>query len=100
MLLTIKQSKEMFCPHAAQACEGPGCAMWRWAEAALQRLYTPDDVTATDEPERWDGLTSDWEWHPYDDFMGEPAHWLESLAAAKARRRGYCGLAGKPEITR
>lgn len=121
MLLTEKEAKEKWCPHVRIAvlaghggaacnthpdpyidadcrCAGSRCAMWRWSEPRkARRAYTCDDTTATTDPGNRPGaVPADWCFEPHDAAEGDPAAWVEPEDQANLRRRGYCGLAGKP----
>lgn len=122
MLLTEKEAKEKWCPHVRIAvlaghggaacnthpdrdieadcrCVSSRCAMWRWADApTCQRVQQAHDMHATTEPERPAHVPQSWVFDPYDAEDADCyARWVEPKDEAAARRRGYCGLAGKPE---
>ena len=79
-------------------CIASGCAMWRWGDPApSRRVFVSESQTAISEPVG--EYTGDWPFVPYDPIDGEPACWLEPEDKAAARRRGFCGLAGRPEVT-
>lgn len=77
------------------ACIGSHCMAWRWSTQLRRTYRIADDAAATVEPERPTWVPASWTWTQTED--GEPAGWLEPEADAQARRRGYCGLAGRPE---
>lgn len=107
MLLTEKEAQTgVICPMMQRAgdpertcCYGSGCAMWRWSDPCLdQRTRRCINVYAVTEPERPLSVPSSWIFEPYDDTDADLyAQWIEPMEDAIARRRGYCGLAGKPE---
>lgn len=125
MLLTEKEAAEKWCPHvriavlagtggaacnehpdpeidAACRCVGSRCAMWRWAEPMRRSLWMPESSVPYSEPaapapDRPADVPMSWEWTPAMDPSDPSGGWLEPESEANARRRGYCGLAGKPE---
>ncbi|MDP2322524.1 MAG: hypothetical protein Q8N51_00650 [Gammaproteobacteria bacterium] len=105
---TEAEAKQLWCPMARAAhpdagdaglCLASGCAAWRYADGAhpRARFAQHDDYEAEAEPGRPDGVPTDWRWIPRSesDSQDYPG-WVEPYSAAVARRRGYCGLAGKP----
>jgi hypothetical protein len=99
-------------------CLGSGCMMWRWHEAPprpRERDYdfaeTPEDQTAplVDEPARPAHIPLDWVWEPeawpdndpekaIGGLWREPQDTVDAAnAAERAKRRGFCGLAGRVE---
>lgn len=122
MKMTEKEAAGKWCPHVRIAvlaghggaacnkhpdadidahcrCAGSRCAMWRWADSpSCRRIRLCDQLHATTEPERPSSMPTSWVFEPW-----APAHpdgwaqWIEPEEEAHARRRGYCGLAGKPE---
>lgn len=97
MLLMIKQAKQSLCPMAGQGglCAADGCAMWRWHEPFPQRRVAAAKGGPNVRPPN---VPDDWVFHPYDPCDRDPACWAEPVESAKARRHGYCGLAGRPEV--
>lgn len=83
--------------HPLTTCVGSRCAMWRWAEPYSRQTIPADNPNAETEsaagPRR---APQGWEFCPAED---DNACWVEPEALAHHRRGGYCGLAGKPEIT-
>lgn len=83
-------------------CIADRCAMWRWRQSindvSLTRYGCRDPLAET-EPHRPDGLNPTFEFVPHDPGEGNEACWIEPLASQQARRRGFCGLAGRPEFT-
>lgn len=86
---------------------------WRWFDRAFMpprplRLSSTSVWECEDEPTRPDDVPSSWMWHPFgggDDIAAwiepEEEYWprVEELREdAFYARRGYCGLAGKPEV--
>lgn len=88
--------------HAFNTCIADRCAMWRWEgqqnprRATIRHTANPG---ATAEPERPAHVAASWTFQPYDEHDGESACWIEPEAETIARRRGFCGLAGRPEFT-
>ncbi|MFS2113303.1 hypothetical protein [Herbaspirillum frisingense] len=92
-------------------CIGAQCAMWRWADAAPEmpeaRIWWPKEDEPREEPPRPPDVPASAVWLPLvieDDDMRD-GYWVESqddLATRRAEvlvdRRGYCGLAGRPEV--
>lgn len=81
-------------------CIGHRCMMWRWGELKpMHRFHVCEaSLTATDEQPRDPEVPGSWQWVPASPEAGEPAGWIEPKAEVEARRRGYCGLAGKPDF--
>lgn len=75
------------------ACMGSRCMAWRYEDLARPRFYMCDNPTATQEPEN---RPPNCDWIPFDPDDGESACWVEREDATNARRRGYCGMAGRP----
>ena len=126
MMLTDKEAGEKWCPMVrlakvtghglgdgalagvtynttkrANTCRGSGCMMWRIGQAARRHVVVCDieHCFAETEPPRPDNVPASWEFVAYDGFDdGDPACWVEPDAEATARMRGYCGLAGRPEV--
>lgn len=103
MLLTEKEAYQCICPNQLQmdepTCVGAACMAWRWADAyPCQRIRHCIDSRAVTEPERPSSVPASWVFEPYDATDADLyAQWVEPKDEAQARRRGYCGLAGKPE---
>lgn len=66
-------------------CIGQDCHGWRWSDPALELCGTIHNSSYTPMQA---GLGEGWEWNR--DLQG----WVRPLAG----RRGYCGLAGRPEM--
>ena len=102
-MLTEKEARTKWCPHArlgdedgatfnrrwdnkvheATVCLASDCAMWRWR-------YIPKPRSSKTKVEGWDYLDGD--------ESGEGVEmWIEPEESLQARRRGYCGLAGKTD---
>lgn len=93
-------------------CLGTGCMQWRWGETSPLRKrhaysfgnnsdwFDPKNFreNGIDEPPRPADLPASYEWHR-GDSDSLPA-WYEPESEAGVRRRGFCGLAGKPEFDR
>lgn len=88
-------------PSTAANCLGDKCAAWRW-EVKSQDVYRLSVACAKPfaefEAERPAGLNPEYVFHPYDEAEGEPAKWIEPEHLAQARRTGFCGIAGRPEV--
>jgi hypothetical protein len=101
--VTEEEAKTKWCPHVrayglpefpafnrhsdgsvdrATGCIGSACMMWRWGILPMQ-LHS---FAATDG---WDHVSAE-------DSEDGRELWLEPEAQQMARRRGFCGLAGKP----
>jgi hypothetical protein len=84
-LLTEAQANAVWCPHSGpngygrtespNTCSSAACSQWRWGEGKH------DSMTGTISPGP--------EWRSID---------LINWVRDKPNRRGYCGLAGKPEF--
>ena len=108
MLRTEAEAKEKFCPNSFTApggsdlCFASRCMAWRWydkhSERRVRMPATQEQARCPEEPERPADLPASWEWcGDLWECDGEDNCWLEPQAEADARRRGYCGLAGKVE---
>jgi hypothetical protein len=85
--------------HQRANCIGSQCAMWRWFDKPSQIFHVTvmcEDSWAEVEPERPDDLNEEFVFIPCDEDTN--AHWSEPEKAWMSRRRGYCGLAGRPEV--
>ncbi len=76
-------------------CSGSRCMKWRWRDPLRMQSKPDTDLMAKEQPERPPWIPADWTFEPQDD--DNPASWVEPEEKAQARRRGYCGLAGKPQ---
>lgn len=65
-------------------CLGSDCMAWRWAE-----MTPPAKVSKT--------LIEGWVHIRAEDADDGVEYWIEPDEKRLERRRGYCGLAGKPE---
>ena len=106
MIVTQKEAKRMWCPHARTIdqdmigatvnrdvgkgfpdsdcyCLGDRCMAWRWAQPPMRQV--------SQKP------VDGWEHVPADDSEEYAEHWLEPWESAQSKRPGYCALAGKPE---
>lgn len=92
MLVTEEEAHERFCPlcfprtATGEACIGRTCMAWRWVKDIgyeFKLVQVKDEMTP---PELPDG----WEYHRI--VRDGWAEYRRDLT-----RRGYCGLAGKPE---
>jgi hypothetical protein len=85
----------------AANCVGEKCAMWRWAEPehAVHRVRVMcKQFDAQVEPERPAGMNPALVFTPHEPGDDGGACWVEPEHLWLARRRGYCGLAGRPEV--
>ena len=81
------------------SCIAETCAMWRWVDKPSQVYRVTamcEDRFAETEPERPAGLNNTFVFVPCDE--NADAHWAEPEEVWLSRRRGYCGLAGRPEV--
>lgn len=69
---------------------------WRWADPLRLRGRRAENVNATIEEPRPDGLPASWQWIAADPSDETLAGWSEPESEALARRRGFCGLASVP----
>jgi hypothetical protein len=98
---TESEANETLCPIRGCNCIASACAFWRWSPVTnpsngAQRFYVSDNTSATEERDagqKPEGREH-WQFVPCD---GDPAGWLEPRSDADLRRKGYCGIAGKPE---
>ena len=110
--MTEQEAKTKWCPHmpycvnphqvavvsAAEykqtRCCASGCMMWRWAESVQEYgLIDTASKFYTTETERPAHIPKTWNFRPSDEG---PSCWAEPEEETLARRKGYCGLAGKP----
>jgi hypothetical protein len=100
MIFTEAEAVEKLCPLARnENCVASNCACWRWVPNTGERhFYVAKNQTAIEEKDAGPkpDQCADWEFFPYQ--WGHSAGWLEPTKEARLRRRGYCGLAGKPEL--
>ncbi len=112
MITTVKEARRLWCCRDASHCRGCDCMAWRWfdrpfTQPSARRLSYVEIWECNEEPPRPSDIPQSWTWHPFgggDDIAGwiEPEEeYLVRLARLRneafAARRGYCGLAGKPE---
>lgn len=79
-------------------CISDKCAMWRWAEKPDRRSREADNPHLLTEHYRPTLVPASWVFVPYNVARGEPAKWVEPDDAVRARRQGFCGLAGRPGV--
>lgn len=70
-------------PEVGRTCIAGECMAWRWLGDGTIRF--PD---VADGPQRPADVPHDWVWE--DGTPGMPGRWVKP-------RRGYCGLAGRPQ---
>ncbi|MEY8688375.1 MAG: hypothetical protein AB9M53_00665 [Leptothrix sp. (in: b-proteobacteria)] len=104
---TPKQAEALWCPmvHAtSNRCIADRCAMWRWDGAKEPPYRIAAAQGATTERNAGPRPEGDFEFVPAE-LDGRHwshvvnAHWIESEESAQKRRLGFCGLAGRPELT-
>lgn len=99
-------------PLASCRCIADKCAMWRWGEPAPElrdaNEWWPEEDDPATEPDRPAKVPASAVWIPLtgDGENIEGGFWREQLDVVKAEnertaasRRGYCGLAGRAEVT-
>ena len=74
---TPEEARDLRCPVAGDRCIADKCAMWRWGEF---NSATKEEVVSAQD-------------------LG-PGYKRVAWTTVKALSRGYCGLAGRPEIFR
>jgi hypothetical protein len=92
-------------------CISSACAMWRWTDPAPERreakTWWPEEDEPLVEPPRPTDVPVNAKWVPMEGEGDESAggYWEEPDAVIEAEinetaryRRGYCGLAGRPEV--
>lgn len=104
MLYTEKEASEkLCCVGVDEWCRASACMAWRFSKEGVRhmhRCYAHDDncdpKDYTVEPTRPDGVPASWEWSTdhFENWVG----WIEPKAERRARQRGYCGHAGKPDF--
>lgn len=83
----------------AIGCQGPGCMFWRWAEREFQFYEGP---ASNGPPEHHPGP-----WEVHKEFQnrdwrtGAQVPWVRwRRGHAPGERKGFCGAAGKPNVSR
>lgn len=124
MLVTVEQTKQIYCPLAAAKCRGPNCMAWRWGKdrkwqsggpiESLQQWLRDNpqpavDPTSDEQIAAWEAWTA-----RADEFArsleptprpaGDGWEWAAGFDEEEytpfahwyrpPARRGYCGLAG------
>lgn len=80
-------------------CIGARCMMWRWFNPDEVKLKTHvcENTIASEEPARPADVPASWQFCAFDKAEPDsPACWVEPVAEAMTRMRGYCGMAGDP----
>lgn len=106
MLYTPTEAAHVSCPMGYAdgheiSCRGERCAAWRWAPAtypddgARQVILATNPLARRPEEAGNDGPAG-WEFRPAAPAIDEPAQWVEPANNAAKRRKGYCGIAGRP----
>ena len=106
MLVTVKDAKSKICPmgmvdgEGESTCYGPECMAWRWFDKPQLRSVdcTGKYLFTQQEPERPEGMDKGWYFVPGDREEGWPSGWREPEEEVMARRLGYCGVGGMPEV--
>lgn len=99
--MIFERRKSMFfrCPFLEGECLAAGCAAWRWFDGPNPEPITIDHEKplAKVKPDvRPKGIPKNFKFYGADD--DGCAFWSEPEESAVARRRGYCGACGKPEV--
>ncbi len=101
---TEAEAVTTFCPIIETHCVASGCMAWRWGQRGLRGyVFARDSLGSVIHDSRVNEhdvkrpvlAGPDWVYCPSDDV--EPAGWREPQEAVDARRKGYCGLAGRPD---
>lgn len=84
-------------------CIGTDCTMWRWyGTYPISDFKIASNSKAMSEAEAGDLVKNPppigWIFIPYNEQEGDPARWVEPAELSHSRRKGYCGLAGRPEV--
>lgn len=111
MVLTTNEAIQRDCPAQSDGtqaikCLGSGCPAWRWWDRKERSVHLPDrqaffDMTGVDrDKEDIDARAAKWA----EGYRPKGEGWVLSLKAwawkqpqPDGGRRGYCGLAGKPD---
>jgi len=95
MFLTEAEAERKFCPMPnCHTCTGSRCMAWRWLEMPVQIV-----IEDTEKDKRPVGVSENWEWEEalvVCNNKNPISGWVEPLQETLKRRRGYCGMAGKP----
>jgi hypothetical protein len=95
-MYTELEAGDKGCPHN-NFCHASGCMAWRWGEQADRGWIAWNLYPRATDSMRPPPMAIDWEFMPYDpDNESYEAGWLEPVEMWMARRKGYCGLAGRP----
>jgi len=99
MIFQERYSQFKNCPFMPdKECTGASCGGWRWhdpEEPVLQEIEHSDPLAVTEPDIRPKDVPRDYVFWPCDPTEGTDACWFEPESEAEARRRGYCGFAGK-----
>lgn len=103
MILRMEDAELRTChqvnPGYSESCIVDFCMAWRWFDkferlviVATNRNAVTEDEAGPKPPVAVKGM-----WR-FCECETDPASWVEPESEARERRRGYCGLAGKPEF--
>lgn len=123
-MMTEKEAETKICPamlsgnqNTRPRCCASGCMAWRWGDPVPLPAASPGwwpkegdvSVLRSGEPARPDDVPADAVWVPVDDAPEDECdggYWelpADVIAAINSenltKRRGFCGLSGKPGVT-
>lgn len=86
------------CVDRGLACAGSKCMAWRWYTHRLPRKIMATDLSAQEEPPRPERVPPSFVWRPAfsDGSPDELACWCEPEEEVDINRKGFCGVAGRP----